>query len=416
MAATRCLSITERWIRDELNLQHQCLADVRSLRLPGTNGTDKIVNLGISLKNFVRLKSLDLSHNALVSVEGILHLKLLENLNLYFNRISSLQDVLSLGSLQNLKELDLRLNPAVERDPHYRLHLVQAISKLRKLDDCPVRDRERTVALMHFSAESGLESSQKSPLSVMEIRNSNPRIAAVNKIMMSKLMFREGNEETVLNHNFKRNRNILTQEVCAEKSCKPESAHLQENPSEIRNRISGYDSGLLSSQEEEFQFKLKKCHEAETRHTIRPRHLKDAPRVTFVEPSVKRCTSFSIQKTPFRIQAEGYFTPNPSNKNGSSQVHAVRMEQEVTNGKSEVTTLREEIRLLSDQINVQKREHQSEVRRLSEQLKQAHRNIEHCDQELRSVLEENVSLQKQLIRLEQQLLSDKLREMPNSHC
>ncbi|XP_053343293.1 centrosomal protein of 72 kDa isoform X3 [Clarias gariepinus] len=295
MAATRCLSITERWIRDELNLQHQCLADVRSLRLPGTNGTDKIVNLGISLKNFVRLKSLDLSHNALVSVEGILHLKLLENLNLYFNRISSLQDVLSLGSLQNLKELDLRLNPAVERDPHYRLHLVQAISKLRKLDDCPVRDRERKVALMHFSAESGLESSQKSPLSVMEIRN-------------------------------------------------------------------------------------------------------------------------SIQKTPFRIQAEGYFTPNPSNKNGSSQVHAVRMEQEVTNGKSEVTTLREEIRLLSDQINVQKREHQSEVRRLSEQLKQAHRNIEHCDQELRSVLEENVSLQKQLIRLEQQLLSDKLREMPNSHC
>ncbi|XP_053343291.1 centrosomal protein of 72 kDa isoform X1 [Clarias gariepinus] len=381
MAATRCLSITERWIRDELNLQHQCLADVRSLRLPGTNGTDKIVNLGISLKNFVRLKSLDLSHNALVSVEGILHLKLLENLNLYFNRISSLQDVLSLGSLQNLKELDLRLNPAVERDPHYRLHLVQAISKLRKLDDCPVRDRERKVALMHFSAESGLESSQKSPLSVMEIRNSNPRIAAVNKIMMSKLMFREGNEETVLNHNFKRNRNILTQEVCAEKSCKPESAHLQE-----------------------------------TRHTIRPRHLKDAPRVTFDEPSVKRCTSFSIQKTPFRIQAEGYFTPNPSNKNGSSQVHAVRMEQEVTNGKSEVTTLREEIRLLSDQINVQKREHQSEVRRLSEQLKQAHRNIEHCDQELRSVLEENVSLQKQLIRLEQQLLSDKLREMPNSHC
>lgn len=120
-------------------------------------------------------------------------------------------------------------------------------------------------------------------------RSSNPRIAAVNKIMMSKLMFREGNEETVLNHNFKRSRNILTQEVCAEKSCKPESAHLQgkevtsllncyscwflfenscleyiikkkynfnmlffwlENPSEILNRISGYDSGLLSSQEE----------------------------------------------------------------------------------------------------------------------------------------------------------------------
>lgn len=44
-------------------------ADVRSLRLPGTYETGKIDHLGISLKNFVRLKSLDLSNNALVSVE-----------------------------------------------------------------------------------------------------------------------------------------------------------------------------------------------------------------------------------------------------------------------------------------------------------------------------------------------------------
>ncbi|KAF5909849.1 centrosomal protein of 72 kDa, partial [Clarias magur] len=292
-------------------------SDVRSLRLPGTYGTDKIGNLGISLKNFVRLKSLDLSHNALVSVEGILHLKLLENLSLYFNRISSLQDVLSLGRLQNLRELDLRLNPVVGKDPYYRLYLIQAISKLRKLDDCAVRDRERKAALMHFSAESGLESSQKCPLSVMEIRNrsSNPRIASVNKIMMSKLIFCEGNEETVLNHKFERNRNILTQEVPVEECCKPESTHLQGNPSEILNR--GYDSGLLSSQEEEFQSKFKKCHKAETPHPVRPRHPKGTPRVTFVEPSVKRCTSSSL--TPFRIQAESYFTPHPSNKTDSSQ-------------------------------------------------------------------------------------------------
>lgn len=68
--------------------------------------------------------------------QGILHLKLLENLNLYYNRLASLQDVLALGSLQNLKELDLRLNPVVNKDPYYRLHLVQAISKLRKLGTC----------------------------------------------------------------------------------------------------------------------------------------------------------------------------------------------------------------------------------------------------------------------------------------
>ena len=42
--------------------------DVRSLRLPGTY-TEKIRHLGDALTNFIRLKSLDLSCNALVSLE-----------------------------------------------------------------------------------------------------------------------------------------------------------------------------------------------------------------------------------------------------------------------------------------------------------------------------------------------------------
>ncbi|KAI5611988.1 centrosomal protein of 72 kDa [Silurus asotus] len=456
MAATQCFSVTESWIRERLNLQHQCLADVRSLRLRGTFQTGKIGSLGISLKNFVRLKSLDLSYNALVSVEGILHLKSLENLNLYYNRISSLKDVLSLSNLQNLKELDLRLNPVVEKDPFYHLYLVQAITKLRRLDDRAVRDRERKAALMHFSSESGLESSQKSTLCTMEIRtrsNKNPRIASVNRMMMSKLILGEGNEETVLNHNLDRSRNILTLEAHTEESCKKESTRLQE-----------------------------------TRHDVELQPLKDVPRVTFVEPSVKRCSSSNI--TPFRIQAESFSTSHPSNKNASSQedykdyserrlhpprltfqssenvetkrcskaperfrksckgayrkpmemllglvdeywsgetkdhdtkhffMDAVRilcmMEQEVTNRESEMTALREQMRTLRDKIEIGKREHRSEMRRLSDRLKHAHGNIEHLEQELRSVLEENVSLQKQLIRLEQQLLSDKLREMPNT--
>ncbi|XP_060756283.1 centrosomal protein of 72 kDa isoform X2 [Neoarius graeffei] len=468
---------------------------VRSVRLAGTYETGKIGHLGISLKNFVCLKSLDLSHNALVTVEGILHLTLLENLNLYYNRISSLQDVQSLGSLQNLKELDLRLNPVVQKDPYYRLYLVQAISKLRKLDDSVVRDRERKAALMHFSAESGFESSQKSPLSTMDIKNrsSNSRIASANK-MMSKLMLREGNEETVLDPNFDGNRNILTQDAPTEENSKPESTRLRENPSEILNLLRDYDSGLLSSQKQEFQSKLRKCHQAETRHAVGLQPSKDAPRVTFVEPSLKRCTSGNL--TPISTRAEGYFTPHPGKKNASSQgddqlacllkdyserklhpprltyrssddgdpegyscaperarkpckgayrkpmelllslvdeywsgelkdhsskhffMHAVRilcmMEQEVANGESEMTALREKIQTLNDQLDGRTREHQSEMRRLSEQLKQAHGSIEHLDQELRSVLEENVSLQKQLIRLEQQLLSDKLREMPET--
>lgn len=44
-------------------------ADVRSLSLPGSYEDGKINHLGISLKNFVRLRSLDLSYNSLVSVD-----------------------------------------------------------------------------------------------------------------------------------------------------------------------------------------------------------------------------------------------------------------------------------------------------------------------------------------------------------
>lgn len=46
-------------------------------------------------------------------------------------------------------------------------------------------------------------------------------------MMMSKLMLREGNEETVLDHNFDGNRNILTQDAPTEENSKPESTRLR---------------------------------------------------------------------------------------------------------------------------------------------------------------------------------------------
>ncbi|KAJ3598617.1 hypothetical protein NHX12_002122 [Muraenolepis orangiensis] len=78
---------------------------------------------------------------------------MLEKLNLYYNRIPSLEEVKVLCKLPALKELDLRLNPLTRRDPHYRLCLIHAMSSLRKLDDCPVRDTERKVAIMQFPSD-----------------------------------------------------------------------------------------------------------------------------------------------------------------------------------------------------------------------------------------------------------------------
>nr|XP_029503434.1 centrosomal protein of 72 kDa-like isoform X1 [Oncorhynchus nerka] len=136
-------------------------ADVRSLSLPGSY-KEKIRHLGISLKNFVRLKTLNLSCNALISVEGVQHLKRLERLNLYYNNIPSLQEVKVLWQLTALRELDLRLNPLAKTDPHYRLYFVHALSNLRRLDDCPVRDSERRASIMHFSSDSVLRPQQTS--------------------------------------------------------------------------------------------------------------------------------------------------------------------------------------------------------------------------------------------------------------
>ncbi|XP_054847679.1 centrosomal protein of 72 kDa [Eublepharis macularius] len=148
--------LTEEDIRERVALRHQHLADVRTLSLPGTYH-EKITHLGSSLKNFVRLKSLDLSRNALTSLEGLHHLTSLEKLNLYFNHISTLSEVFRLQTLTALQEVDLRLNPVIKNESDYRLFVVHMLPNLRRLDDRPVRDRERKASLLHFTPEQAYE-------------------------------------------------------------------------------------------------------------------------------------------------------------------------------------------------------------------------------------------------------------------
>ncbi|XDV40935.1 hypothetical protein PO909_009918 [Leuciscus waleckii] len=305
------LTITEQWIREKLNLQHNCLADVRSLTLPGTY-EGKIFHLGTSLKNFVRLKTLDLSHNALVTVQGIEHLEMLERLNLYYNRLASLQDVFSLHKLQNLQELDLRLNPVVQRHPHYRLYLVHAMTKLRKLDDYPVRDRERKAALMHFSSEANLDTDHKKHVLTQDTscRSSELRIKAMQKVMKT-LSLLDGNEEAALND--VSSRRPLTLSVCSENECSPRV--LQENPSEsdIIHLINDSDCERLPKQNQESVPKgsgYKNALEA----PVRPQ------RVRFVSPIVE--SRHSVRSlTHATVRGEHVFTPHPTDMWSASQEH-----------------------------------------------------------------------------------------------
>lgn len=83
--------------------------------------------------NLTGLKSLDLSRNSLVSLEGVQYLTALESLNLYYNSISSLAEVLRLHSLPELADVDFRLNPVVKNEADYRLFVVHMLPKLRQL-------------------------------------------------------------------------------------------------------------------------------------------------------------------------------------------------------------------------------------------------------------------------------------------
>ncbi|XP_053117363.1 centrosomal protein of 72 kDa isoform X7 [Hemicordylus capensis] len=191
--------LTEEDVRERVNLQHQNLADVRSLSLPGTYH-EKITHLGNSLKHFINLKSLDLSRNALTVLEGLQHLTCLEKLNLYFNCISSLSEVFRLHSLMTLKDVDLRLNPVVKNESDYRLFVVHMLPNLRQLDNRPVRDSERKASLLHFTTDHAYELKNSSviPKGTETGRCIQPRAEYINS-MSRKCSVMDEDDESVLN-------------------------------------------------------------------------------------------------------------------------------------------------------------------------------------------------------------------------
>ncbi|XP_077159658.1 centrosomal protein of 72 kDa [Paroedura picta] len=192
--------LTEEDVRERVNLRRADLVYVRVLSLPGTYH-EKITHLGSSLKNFIRLKSLDLSRNALVSLEGLQHLTGLERLSLYFNRVSSLSEVFRLQTLTALQEVDLRLNPVIKNESDYRLFVVHMLPNLRRLDDCPVRDHERKASLLHFTPEQAYEFRKPSDAS-KETQTESPPVPKRAEYVYSlskKCSLMDEDDEAVLN-------------------------------------------------------------------------------------------------------------------------------------------------------------------------------------------------------------------------
>ncbi|XP_077860702.1 centrosomal protein of 72 kDa isoform X4 [Macaca mulatta] len=144
------------------------------------------------------LKSLDLSRNSLVSLEGIQYLTALESLNLYYNCISSLAEVFRLHALTELVDVDFRLNPVVKVEPDYRLFVVHLLPKLRQLDDRPVRESERKASRLHFASEDSLDSKESVPASLKEGRPCRPRAKCTEALAKQSLVM-DADDEAVLN-------------------------------------------------------------------------------------------------------------------------------------------------------------------------------------------------------------------------
>ncbi|XP_021487115.1 centrosomal protein of 72 kDa isoform X1 [Meriones unguiculatus] len=198
MAPGHRLVLSEELIRERSALgPHRDLAELRSLSIPGTY-QEKITHLGNSLIHLTALKSLDLSRNSLVSLEGIQYLASLESLNIYYNCISSLSEVFRLHSLTELQDVDFRLNPVVKNESSYRLFVVHMLPKLRQLDDRPVRESERKASQLHFASEDSLDSQENfsATLTVGRPYHSRNRCADT---LAKKCLVMDADDEAVLN-------------------------------------------------------------------------------------------------------------------------------------------------------------------------------------------------------------------------
>ncbi|XP_044788649.1 centrosomal protein of 72 kDa isoform X8 [Bubalus bubalis] len=229
--------LCEEKIREKSGLAPPCdLAELRSLSIPGTY-QEKITHLGNSLMNLTSLKSLDLSRNSLVSLEGIECLTALESLNLYYNRISSLAEVFRLHSLAGLLDVDLRLNPVVKSESDYRLFVVHMLPGLQQLDDRPVRESERRASRLHFGSEESLDSEQSFPSVFREERPHHSRVKCTDS-SAKKCLVMDADDEAVLSLIAECEWDLSNPPGGMSSSQKESEASLQTSQAESRHRLS----------------------------------------------------------------------------------------------------------------------------------------------------------------------------------
>ncbi|KAJ1479826.1 hypothetical protein T484DRAFT_1812802 [Baffinella frigidus] len=91
---------------------------------------------------FLDAEILFLSHNSLSTLAGFRQFRKLRVLSLAFNCLENFSEIESLSEFPHLQVLNLDGNP-VTVYPHYRLHVIQRLPKLKTLDNKEVKPKER---------------------------------------------------------------------------------------------------------------------------------------------------------------------------------------------------------------------------------------------------------------------------------
>ncbi|XP_061918964.1 centrosomal protein of 72 kDa isoform X1 [Entelurus aequoreus] len=327
--------------------------DVRSLRLPGSYKL-KIRSLGKALSNFERLKTLDLSHNALTSIEGLKHLKNLQSLNLYYNCIPSLEEVKVLFELPVLRVLDLRLNP-VANEHRYHPILVHAITSLRMLDACVVTHTERRAVRLLLSHDP----------------YPRRKRSFVNQKSRDRTMaFVERRSQRLAN---------LTDEDDMVLPSPPR----QPSPEEVPSVLNDCESSVP--------------HRLDSNQIIHP------PKVS--SSSLNLTGDDGSYREPLEnlldVMVKHWVGQKSLQIDSNFLIHIVQifsmMENHICKRDSQVKALRNEVDALCFCAATQESEHKSDTCRLNSQL-------DELNQQLWSVLESNSDLQKELIKVEREYL------------
>ncbi|XP_061530891.1 centrosomal protein of 72 kDa isoform X2 [Phycodurus eques] len=389
MAPLTLMALTEEWIMNKVGLNHQRLGDVRSLSLPGTY-KQKIGYLGNGLANFERLKSLNLSHNSLVSLEGLQHLKHLQILNLYYNCIPSLEEVKVLFELSVLRELDLRLNPLGKIYPHYRPFVVHAIASLRKLDGCPVKDAERKAAKKRCS----------------QLRKRDDRQALVERLSM-KLSLLSDKDDVGSNHaDVHRNHSYSNEEL---ESTHKQSAQDHQCPSPHHSGSNPflYTSWLTKAENKQQVRGCQYCRHYDFCSCLLSRSCTCSSYECSFQDSYRKPLEELLDVMDKHWVGKRTLQLNTNFLTQIVQILSM-MENHISSKDAMVKTLKEEVGALCFFAAAQEREHKADVTKFTARLGE-------LNMQLRIALEENVALQKELITSERMYRQYMTEHPPTCH-